>query len=147
MLQSSATRRLPGPFPAVSIAVACAVAAGTYVFGHRVESEGAALAPVTESLHGEAPGPAEFARQLAGLANQFAAQEGDNARMAKVECVQGAHRGHYMCSFALLRSTRPEECHLIQAIWTPTAIDSFRITLSGRAGRCGSLREAIQSLQ
>ena len=52
-----------------------------------------------------------------------------------------------MCSFALLRSTRPEECHLIQAIWTPTAIDSFRITLSGRAARCGSLREAIQSLQ
>src|SRR6476659_4001417 len=99
MVQSWATRRLLGPFPAVSIAVACAVAAGTYVLGHRVASEGAALAPVAESLHGEAPGPAEFARQLAGLANQLAAQEGDKARMAKVECVQGAHRGHYMCSF------------------------------------------------
>jgi hypothetical protein len=147
MLQTSATRRLLGPFPAVSIAVACAVAAATYVLGYRVESEGAALAPVAESLHGDAPGPTEFARQLAGLANQFAAQAGDNARMAKVDCVQGAHRGHYMCSFALLRGTRPEECHLIQAVWTPTAIDSFRITLSGRAGRCGSLREAIHSLQ
>jgi len=54
------------------IAVACAAAAATYVLGHGVESGGAVLAPVAESLYGEAPGPTEFARQLAGLANQFA---------------------------------------------------------------------------
>ena len=147
MRLSLASLRLLGPFPVLSIVVVCVVAAGIYVLGHRVEPQGAAIAPVAESLHGDAPGPAEFARQITGLANQFAAQAGDHARMAKVDCVQGAHPGHYMCSFALLRSSRPEECHLIQAIWTPTQVDSFRITLSSRTGRCGSLREAVQSLQ
>jgi hypothetical protein len=45
------------------------------------------------------------------------------------------------------RCRRPAECDLVRAIWTPMDIDSFKVTLSGRAGRCGTLREAIQSLQ
>jgi hypothetical protein len=147
MRQSLATLRLLGPFPAVSLAVVFAVAAGAYFIGHRADPETAPLAaPVATSLDA-APGPAEFARQLAGLANQFSLQTGDDARLTQVECVQGAHRGHYMCSFALLRTNRPMECHLIQAIWTPAGVDSFRITLSGRTARCGSLRDAIQSLR
>jgi len=145
--QSLATLRLLGPFPAVSLAVVFAVAAGAYFIGHRADPETAPLAvPVAASLDA-APGPAEFAHELAGLANQFSAQTGDDGRLTQVECVQGAHRGHYMCSFALLRTSRPTECHLIQAIWTPAGVDSFRITLSGRVARCGSLREAVQSLQ
>jgi hypothetical protein len=148
MRQSLATLRLLGPFPAVSVAVACAVAAAAYLIGHRADSHASPLAaPAAASLHGAAPGPAEFARQLAGLANQFSAQAGGDVRLTQVDCVQGAHRGHYMCSFALLRTSGPMECHLIQAIWTPTEVDSFRVTLSGRAARCGSLRDAIQSLQ
>ena len=147
MRQSLASLRLLGPFPAVSLAVVCAVAAGTYFVGYRAEPETAPLATPAAAALDAAPGPAEFARQLAGLANQFSVQTGDDARLTQVECVQGAHRGHYMCSFALVRTSRPMECHLIQAIWTPAGVDSFRITLSGRVGRCGSLREAIQSLQ
>src|SRR5689334_19819754 len=139
MRESLATLRVLGPFPAVSVALACVVAVTTYFVGS------ASTAPAGESLHGDAPGPAEFARQLAGLANQFATETGAVARMEKVDCVQGEHRGHYMCSFAILRPPAPAECHLIQAIWTPMQVDSFKVTLSGRAGRCGSVREAIQS--
>jgi len=89
--------------------VVFAVAAGAYFIGHRADPETAPLAvPVAASLDA-APGPAEFAHELAGLANQFSAQTGDDGRL--------------------------------------TQVDSFRITLSSRTGRCGSLREAVQSLQ
>jgi hypothetical protein len=147
MRQSLATLRALGPFPPVSVALGCVVAVVTYFVGHRVDTSSTSPTPVTMSLHGEAPGPAEFARRLAGLANQFAAETGAVARLERVDCVQGEHRGHYMCSFALLRPPAPAECHLIQAIWTPMQVDSFKVTLSGRALRCGSVREAVRSLQ
>jgi hypothetical protein len=141
-----------GRFPVLWLGlVVCAVAAATYGIAGRVlgtPQAGRALsapAPVG-SIHGAAPGAHEFARQLAGMTNQFAALQRDDARVGKVDCVQ-ASKGHYMCSFAVLRPSRPEECHVIQAIWTPADVDSFKVTLSGRAGRCGSLREALQSLQ
>ena len=47
----------------------------------------------------------------------------------------------------LVRPNRPPECHLIQAVWTPNQGSSFRLMLSGRARRCGSVREAIRSLR
>jgi hypothetical protein len=34
----------------------------------------------------------------------------------------------------------------MQAEWTPSGVDSFRVKMSGRVGRCGSLREALRSL-
>jgi hypothetical protein len=150
------TRRSPfglaslGPFPVLSLGlVVGAVAAATYGIAGRVvgtpQGAGAPPAPAG-SIHGAAPGAHEFARELAGMTNQFAALQGDDARLGKVDCVQ-ASRGHYMCSFAVERPNRPEECHVIQAIWTPAEVDSFKVTLAGRAGRCGSLREALQSLQ
>jgi hypothetical protein len=141
-----------GPLPLVSIAlVACAFGLATYGLGERVagtaddQSLPPAAAASAQSIHGAAPDAKEFGRQLAGMTNQFAAQQGDDARLDRVDCVQ-ASRGHYMCSFALLRPSRPVECHLIQAIWTPMEIDSFKVTLSGLAARCGSLREALRSL-
>ena len=97
-----------------------------------------------QTLHGPAPDAEEFAHQLAGLTPAFAA--GDPSRLDKIDCVM-ASRGHYMCSFALLRPSQPAECHVFQAIWTPMGTDSFKITLSGLASRCGSLREAVRSLQ
>jgi hypothetical protein len=155
-MERSPTRRLPfglaglGRFPVLWLAlVVCVVAAATYGIAGRVLETprgGAALSAPVGSIHGAAPGPHEFARQLAGMTNQFAALQRDDARVGKVDCVQ-ASKGHYMCSFAVLRPSRPEECHVIQAIWTPADVDSFKVTLSGRAGRCGSLREALQSLQ
>src|SRR5690349_12416954 len=103
-----------GPFPVVSVAlVAAAVAFGTYGIGGRTSSSSSrpapapAMAPVahTESLHGPAPNAHDFARELTGMANQFAAQAGDMARLDKVDCVEAEH-GKYMCSFALLRPAR-----------------------------------------
>ena len=62
------------------IAVACAAAAATYVLGHGVESEGRRARARNRVAPRRGAGPTEFARQLAGLANQFAAQSGDDAR-------------------------------------------------------------------
>jgi hypothetical protein len=44
------------------------------------------------------------------------------------------------------RPSRAVECHVMQAEWTPSGVDSFRVKMSGRVGRCGSLREALRSL-
>jgi hypothetical protein len=51
-----------------------------------------------------------------------------------------------MCSYAVVRPQTEPECHLMQARWTPGQASSYEVTLSGRADRCGSLREAIHSL-
>jgi hypothetical protein len=140
------TPRMLGPFPLVSLAVACFFGAATYFAASRGGPEAAAVAqPQPSSLHGEAPTPREFAHLFTGLTNQMAAQQGDRSRIGNVDCVQGS-RGHYMCSYGIFRETRPVECHVMQAMWTPAAVDSFRIEMSGRVGRCGSLREALRSL-
>lgn len=133
-----------GPFPLVSLVVACFVAAVTYFVGSRGEPETTAVAQPT-SLHGEAPSPREFAHLFAGLTNQMSAQQGDGSRIGNVDCVQGS-RGHYMCSYGIFRESRPVECRVMQARWTPAGVDSFRVEMSGRVGRCRSLREALRSL-
>jgi hypothetical protein len=155
----------PGRLTALSFAVVVCLAAmsayglGGHLLGKPHPAAALALPPApapapapapvparAPSLHGPAPGPAEFARQLAGMANQLAMEQGEDERLDRVDCVQ-ASTGHYMCSYAVLRPSRPIECHVIQAIWTPTQVDSFKVTLSGLAGKCGSLREALHSLQ
>jgi hypothetical protein len=35
---------------------------------------------------------------------------------------------------------------VMQARWTPQAASTITVTLAGRAGRCGTLREALRSL-
>jgi hypothetical protein len=50
-----------------------------------------------------------------------------------------------MCSYGIFRPSQPVDCHVIQAEWTPTEVDSFRM-MAARVGRCGSLREALRSL-
>jgi hypothetical protein len=148
MRSAFATLRGLGPFPLISLVLACAVAAGTYALGSRVDAVSHATAPAAggESLHGAAPGAHEFARLFAGMTNQMAQQQGDGARVRNVDCVQGAIRGHYMCSYGIFRPSQPVDCHVIQAEWTPTEVDSFRVKMAGRVGRCGSLREALRSL-
>ena len=144
MRHALATGRMLGPFPLVSLAVACFFGAATYFVAGRGAPEATAVAQPA-SLHGEAPGPREFASLFAGLTNQMAAQQGDGSRVGNVDCVQGSP-GHYMCSYGIFRESGPVECHVMQARWTPAAVDSFRVEMSGRVGRCGSLREAIRSL-
>jgi hypothetical protein len=140
-------RRLP-PLPLISLAVACAFATGTYMLARSLGSgsESHAAASPAPSLHGVAPNAGEFARMFSGMTNQLAAEQGDGTRVLNVDCVEGTTRGHYMCSYGILRPSRPVECHVMQAEWTPSGVDSFRVKMSGRVGRCGSLREALRSL-
>jgi hypothetical protein len=88
------------------------------------------------------PTAAEFGRALMGTANQF----GSDAKIARTHCVQ-AKPGRYMCSYAVVRRGQTDECHLMQGRWTPDAESTITVTLAGRAARCGSLRDAIDSLE
>ena len=86
-----------------------------------------------------------FADAFVHATAQYARANGDTARISDADCVQAA-RGRYMCSYAVRRPGAPRTCHIMQARLTPEAASSFAITLAGRTGRCGSLREALASL-
>jgi len=139
-------------------ALSCAAVVTTYALAamrDTVSSQGSATAaadtgPVTtrdaEFAVNPAPSAAEFAVMLVGTTNQFAAAIGDPARIANPDCVQGS-AGRYMCSFVRKHPGGARECHIMQAKWTPDTTSSFTVTLAGRVGRCGSLRQALLSLQ
>ena len=91
------------------------------------------------------PTAAEFAHNFVGATNAFAVEHGDETRIGNANCVE-AKRGHYMCSYAAKRPGIAPECHVMQARWTPNALSTITVTLAGRAGRCGTLREALRSL-
>jgi hypothetical protein len=61
-----------------------------------------------------------------------------------IHCVQAAP-GAYMCAYTVLRAGH-SECHLMQGRWTPHAASTITVTLAGRSRRCGTVRQAIQSL-
>jgi hypothetical protein len=120
-----------------------------------VASSGALGAPARGSRHTEPqrsaiavppPTAAEFARTLADTTTIYAKRSGDKSRVANVDCVQ-ASRGHYMCSYALIRAGLPPECHLLQATWSPGDGSLYAITLAGRVHTCGTLRDALRSLR
>ncbi len=139
-------------------ALSCAAVVTTYALaatGDTVPSRGSATAAADTgavtardagSAVNPAPSAAAFAVVLVGTTNQYAAAHGDPARIANPDCVQGSV-GRYMCSFVRKHPGGARECHIMQAKWTPTTASSFTVTLAGRAGRCGSLREALLSLQ
>jgi hypothetical protein len=97
--------------------------------------------PATRST----PTEAEFARTFVSLSNAYAESHNESTRFANADCVQ-ASAGHYMCSYTVERPGRPSECHLMQARWTPDRASTFTVTLAGRTRKCGTLREAIASL-
>jgi hypothetical protein len=106
-----------------------------------------ALRQVTRAPHGPRyPSATEFGRALVGTTNQFAAATGDPTRIGHPHCVQ-ASPGSYMCAYSSKRPGEPRECHLMQGRWTPEKISTITVTLAGLTGRCGTLREAIHSLQ
>jgi hypothetical protein len=109
------------------------------------EGAGAARARQPEAVGDAPPGPAEFARDVVGATNAFARENGDATRITNVDCVE-ASAGHYMCSYAFIRANGPRECHLMQAIWTPSRASTFTVTLAGRVHRCQTLRQALDSL-
>src|SRR5579872_411506 len=101
-----------------------------------VAAASAAIAP---------PSAADFGATFTGAANAYAKAHGERRRLVKPDCVEAAP-GRYMCSYAVARAGRRLECHLIQARWDPSRLASYDVTLSGRAARCGTLRDAIRSL-
>jgi hypothetical protein len=119
--------------------IACATAAGTYLGATALRGGGNETAIIAVAIRPATPTAAEFARALAGTANQFG-----GARVAHPDCVQ-ASPGRYMCSYALVQNGH-EECHIMQGRWTPNAASTITVTLAGRSGRCGSLRDALDSL-
>jgi len=93
------------------------------------------------------PTATEFADEFVGVTNQHAKENGDPARLARADCAQAA-RGRYMCSYAVEKPGAPATCHIMQARWTSARLtSSFTVTLAGRTRKCGSLREAIRTLQ
>lgn len=98
-----------------------------------------------EQEFGPAPTAAGFAEVLVSTSNAFAQDHGNAARLTRAHCVQ-ASRGHYMCAYLVERPGRQSECHLIQAHWAEERASSFTVVLSGRARRCGSVRQAVRSL-
>ena len=103
-----------------------------------------ALAAESRAQAPETPSATQFAHNFIGVTNKHASQNGDGARVGNAHCVQAAP-GKYMCSY-LVTAKGLGTCHLMQAHWTPERSSAITVTLSGRTSRCGTLREAIQSL-
>jgi hypothetical protein len=93
----------------------------------------------------ETPSATQFAHDFIGVTNKYASQHGDGARLGNAHCVEAAP-GKYMCSY-LVTAKGVRTCHLMQAQWTPERSSAITVTLAGRTRRCGTLREAIQSLR
>ena len=139
-------------------ALSCAAVVSTYAVAatrDTVSSRGSTAAEAqsssltardTGSDGNPAPSAEEFAAVLVGTTNGYAAAHGDPSRIANPDCVEGSV-GRYMCSFVRKQPGGAKECHIMQAKWTPDTASSFTVTLAGRATRCGSLREALLSLQ
>ena len=127
--------------------VGCFVAAATYKLTAPATGAGnpvrASLAAASKHVR-STPAPAAFARTFREAMNAYAASRGDARRIANPHCVE-ASRGHYMCSYALVRSNGKRECHVMQAHWTPP--DPIKVTRAGRVARCDTLRAALKSLR
>lgn len=91
------------------------------------------------------PSATAFAAEFVRVTNQYATEIGDTATIGAAHCVQAAP-GQYMCAYTVSQNGT-SECHLMQARWTPGQASEITVTLAGRVGRCGSVREAIQSLR
>jgi hypothetical protein len=113
-----------------------------FLVGGRAQN---ALAAESRAQPTATPSAVQFAHNFIGVTNQHASEHGDAARVGNAHCVQAAP-GRYMCSY-LVTAKGASTCHLMQAQWTPERSAAITVTLSGRTSRCGTLREAIQSLR
>ena len=92
------------------------------------------------------PSAAQFASVVIRTTTAFARSHGDAARLTHIDCVKASSL-QFMCSYAVARHQRAPECHLMQAIWTPHAPSAYTVTLAGRVGKCGTVREALRSMR
>jgi hypothetical protein len=137
---------------AALLGAAAAVGYGTLAGGDAGAATAAATAPPrptpasNDGRVGEQPPSAdEFGRHLVVVTNARAAADGDAKRIGQTDCVQPVP-GRYMCSYSVREQGRPTACHLMQARWTPNAASTITVTLAGTTKRCGSLRDALASL-
>ena len=68
-------------------------------------------------------------------------------RYASGVSIAGPADGHraYMCAYTITKNGISTG-HLMQGRWTPNKASKITVTLAGRTGRCGTLKEAIQTL-
>src|SRR5262249_36772106 len=66
------------------------------------------------------PTASAFAESFVGASNQYAKKHGDPARLAHPHCVKAAP-GRYMCAYTVVKPGARNECHLMQARWTPNS--------------------------
>ena len=92
------------------------------------------------------PSAAEFGVLLVETTSSYAREHHDSARISDPHCVQ-ASAGHYMCAYTVTTRGARRTCRLMQGRWTPREASTITVTLAGRTGRCGTLREAIESLE
>jgi len=124
----------------LTAALVPALALAFFVAGRAQKAAGAGSRASASAI----PSASQFAHDLVGVTNAYAQKNGDGAVIGDAQCVTPAP-GQYMCSYrATVHGTTT--CHLMQAKWTPTSPSSITVTLAGRTNRCGTLREAIQSL-
>lgn len=136
------TLRLP-----VGVLLVALMLGAVLAVGASAKNAPSAAAAGVATVHGVAPATArEFASTFLSLTNAYAAQHRRTERFTGADCVQ-ASRGHFMCSYAIVRPGRGKECRLMQAEWTPNGASSFKVTLAGRVPTCHTLREALESLK
>ena len=88
------------------------------------------------------PTPTGFAAVLASATETL----GEPGKVERADCVEPAP-GRYMCSYDLWFTGGLNECHLVQASWTPSRASLFTVTLAGRTRSCRSLPDALHSLR
>jgi len=122
-------------------ALAATLALVVLVGGHARNASGAE----SRAQARETPSAIQFAHNFIGVTNKRASEHGDAARVGNAHCVEAAP-GKYMCSYRVT-AKGVRTCHLMQAQWTPERSSAITVTLAGMTSRCGTLREAIQSLR
>jgi hypothetical protein len=132
-------------YPALLL-VASLVAGGVYLLAAADAAEpSAATAALPAPAAPAGPTAQEFAHAFTGATNAHAAATGDARRVRGADCVKAA-RAAYMCSYASVRPGARRQCHVVQARWTPDAASTITVDLAGSVDRCGTLREALRSL-
>ena len=126
--------------------IACGSAAATYaVAGNKPNHVPHPAAKAAKPVSKNAPDAQQFAIAFVQTTEDYAKAHGESTRIVRPHCVE-ASTGHYMCAYTVVKPHRPPECHLMQAMWTPDSASTITVTLAGRAHRCGSVREAVRSL-
>ncbi len=116
--------------------LACVISAASYAV---IAPHHAAASPDPETIP-----PAPLFTKLFIHVADTAAEHGEH--VVRPHC-DDAGGGHFICAYTVVSLDGAEECHLMQAKWTPESEDLFEITLAGRTGRCSSIRAAVNSLQ